>query len=57
MARPRTKRKDLPPGLYWDDRRGFYFRRGKYVGIGKVDREKAIKAWVKITNRAELGVC
>jgi integrase len=54
MARPRTKRKDLPPGLYWDDRRGFYFRRGKYVGIGKVDREKAIKAWVKITNRAEL---
>ena len=54
MGRPRTKRKDLPPGLYWDDRRGFYFRRGKYVGIGKVDREKAIKAWVKITNRAEL---
>ena len=59
MGRPRKKRKDLPPGLYWSERRGFYYYRvlrgeTTYAGIGKVNREKAIKAWVKITNRAEL---
>lgn len=59
MGRPRIKRKDLPPGLYWADRRGFYYycvRQGKtiYHGIGKVAREKAIKAWVKITFQAQL---
>jgi integrase len=60
MGRPRTKRKDLPPGLYWSERRGFYYYRvlhgeTTYVGIGKVNREKAIKGWVKITNSTELN--
>jgi integrase len=54
MGRPRTTRKDLPPGLYVD-RWGTYFYRAtrggerRYVVIGKVSREEAIAAWVKIT--------
>ena len=41
MGRPRKKRKDLPPGLYWSERRGFYYYRvlrgeTTYAGIGKV---------------------
>jgi integrase len=54
MGRPRTRRKDLPDWLHWDARRGFYFyrvRRGvvEYKGFGKITREEAIKAWVKLT--------
>lgn len=60
MGRPRKARKDLPPGLYWDARRGFYFyriRHGErvYKGIGKVEREHAIREWVKITGPAEIA--
>jgi integrase len=56
MGRPRTARKDLPPGLYWTERRGFYFYRVRggvttYAGFGKVAREEAIAAWVKLTAR------
>lgn len=59
VGRPRTKRRDLPPGLYWTERRGFYYyrvleKKTIYKGIGKVDREAAIQAWVKITNAKEL---
>lgn len=54
MGRPRSVRKDLPPGLYWTARRGFYFYRVRdgattYKGIGKVAREVAIREWVKQT--------
>ena len=54
MGRPRTKRKDLPPGLCWRERGGYYYfatRAGKrrFVPIGHVTREVAIKSWVKIT--------
>lgn len=59
VGRPRTKQKDLPPWLYWNAKRGYFFYRvttgvTTYKGIGKVQREEAIKAWVKITNVAEL---
>lgn len=62
MGRPRKARKDLPPGLYWTDRRGFYFYRVRgeettYKGFGKVEREAAIREWVKITGTpAEIAV-
>ena len=44
MGRPRTKRKDLPPGLCWRERGGYYYfatRAGKrrFVPIGHVTRE------------------
>lgn len=63
VGRPRTKQKDLPPWLYWNAKRGYFFYRvtdgvttygGRKDGFGKVQRETAIKAWVKMTNRAEL---
>ena len=47
MGRPRTTRKDLPPGLYVD-RWGTYFYRAtrggerRYIVIGKVNRDEAI---------------
>jgi hypothetical protein len=54
MGRPRTKRKDLPPGLRWRERGGYYYvgtraNKRDFVPIGPVTREAAIKAWVKIT--------
>lgn len=54
MGRPRSTRKDLPPGLHWDGRRGYYYRSTKagsrrYVGIGRVEREAAIARWVELT--------
>jgi len=54
MGRPRTRRKDLPPGLHVDKWGTFFYRSTKggiraYQPIGKVDREAAIRAWVKIT--------
>lgn len=55
MGRPRTVRKDLPPGLHFDARWGaFYYRatRGKarqFVPLGKVTREQAIREWVRLT--------
>jgi integrase len=55
MGRVRTRRKDLPPGLHFDDRFGVYFYRGTrggarlYRPLGKVTREAAIRAWVEIT--------
>lgn len=57
MGRPRENRKDLPPGLYWTAKRGFYFYRvrdGKtmYKGFGHVDRKVAIKGWLAITGEA-----
>lgn len=54
MGRPRTRRKDLPTGLH-QDKWGTYFYRGtkpddrRYVVIGKVSREAAIKEWVALT--------
>lgn len=56
MGRPRTQRKDLPPGLHVDKWGTYYFRatrggRREYIAIGKVQREEAIKRWVEITNR------
>lgn len=56
MGRPRTRRKDLPPGLHQDKWGTFYYRGTKaddrrYVVIGKVDRETAVRAWVKLTTR------
>lgn len=55
VGRPRQKRKDLPPGLY-QDRWGTYVYRPTrgdrtQVVIGKVEREAAIKAWVRLTER------
>ena len=55
MGRPRTHRKDLPPGLHFDSRYGVYFYRGTrgdaraYRSFGKVTREQAIKQWVAYT--------
>lgn len=57
VGRPRTRRKDLPPGLHLD-RFGNYFYRApkgdrRFEPIGKVDREAAIKRWVKITGHRD----
>lgn len=55
MGRPRTVRKDLPPGLHFDARFGTYYFRGtrgagrKFVPLGKITREAAIRQWVEIT--------
>ncbi len=52
--RPRTRRKDLPPGLHFDQY-GVYFFRGTrggaraYKSFGKITREEAIRAWVAFT--------
>lgn len=52
MGRPRSTRKDLPPGLYWDDRRGYYARiNSKFTHIGKVNVTEARKVWIKLTAR------
>lgn len=55
MGRPRQTRKDLPPGLRWSDVKGYFYYGTKvadgkrpYKHIGKVTRDEAIKAWVKI---------
>jgi integrase len=41
----------LPPGLYWEDDRGFFLRRhGRREALGRIDREAAIKAWVKFND-------
>jgi integrase len=56
MGRPRTARKDLPPGLHFDARFGTYHYREtrgaarKFVALGKVIREAAIREWVKLTS-------
>lgn len=60
MGRPRSRRKDLPPGLHLDKWGTFFYRatrggRRTYVTIGKVSREDAIKAWVKITSAAAVN--
>ena len=55
MGRPRVARKDLPPGLYFDPRFGTYHYRSskggprKFVALGKVTREQAIREWVRLT--------
>lgn len=56
MGRPRTQRKDLPPGLYLDKWGTYVYRptRGAdraQIVIGKVERNAAIRAWVKLTER------
>lgn len=57
MGRPRTKRKDLPEGLYHDEKRGFYYRSSRgdrlFVHIGKVDRAAAIKRWAELNGMGE----
>lgn len=59
MGRPRTARKDLPPGLHFDPRFGtFYYRATKggkreFIALGKIPREAAIKRWVAITTAAK----
>lgn len=57
MGRPRIKRKDLPEGLYHDEKRGFYYRSSRgdraFVHIGKVDRAAAIKKWVELNGLGE----
>lgn len=57
MGRPRENRKDLPPGLYWTAKRGFYFYRkrdgqSRYKGFGHIKREDAIRAWLRETGEA-----
>lgn len=58
VGRPRTVRKDLPTGLYFDPRFGTYHYRApraapgerrRFVPLGKVSREQAIRAWVALT--------
>lgn len=57
VGRPRTRRKDLPPGLHLDRFGNYFFRSTKgerrFEPIGKVDREAAIKRWVKITGHRD----
>lgn len=59
MGRPRTARKDLPPGLHFDPRFGTYHYRAtrgagrQFVALGKISREDAIKRWVAITSAAK----
>lgn len=58
LGRPREKRKDLPPGLYFKPASGIYFyRKGSdYRSFGVIGREQAIRAWVKHTgHRDELA--
>lgn len=57
VGRPRTRRKDLPPGLHLDRFGNYFYRATKgeryFEPIGKVDREAAIKRWVKITGHRD----
>lgn len=58
MGRPRTARKDLPPGLHFDPRFGTYYYRGTrgertFEPMGKITREQAIDKWVEIGRRAK----
>ena len=62
VGRPRSSRKDLPPGLYFSARKGFYFyrpatgaRASVYAHIGHVEREAAIRRWVDLTGANEQG--
>lgn len=53
MGRPRTVRKDLPTGLYFNAQYGTYQYRESHgtrtrKSLGKVTREQAIRAYVKI---------
>lgn len=53
MGRPRQTRKDLPTGLYVDKWGTYFFRAStggrRFVSIGKVTREQAIRRFVKET--------
>lgn len=58
MGRPRTARKDLPPGLHFDPRFGTYYYRATrgdraFRPLGKITREEAIEKWVKIQRAAK----
>lgn len=62
MGRPRSSRKDLPPGLYFNARKGFYYYRpatglrpSAYTHIGHVEREAAIRRWVVLSGAVEQG--
>jgi hypothetical protein len=53
MGRPRTVRKDLPTGLYFDPAHGTYgYRESRGArarkSLGKVSRDQAIRAYVKL---------
>src|ERR1700687_5131324 len=59
MGRPRKTRTDLPDGLHFRPDRGTYFYRATrgeergYVELGRVTREQAIRAWVRITAKPD----
>ena len=59
MGRPRKTRTDLPDGLHFRADRGTYFYRATrgeergYVEFGRVTREQAIRAWVRITAKPD----
>jgi Phage integrase family len=58
MGRPRTVRKDLPTGLYFDPVWQTYRYREsrgdrKWTSLGKLTREQAIKAYVKLRHADE----
>ena len=59
MGRPRRTRTDLPDGLHYRADRGTYFYRPtrgperRYVELGRITREQAIRQWVKLTTKPE----